>query len=139
MLSFFLVFFIGTTSGILFCGILDVPSRGIGTIEAGVGALVPVSVTVVDARTIPWSGRTTHGSLYVCLTPGSVPASPSIRLSSSEENSFACADANSEESCTIVSVKVATVAYDNIENADEKHKYEIISINEKGSRRGSTI
>ena len=31
-------------------------------------------------------------------------------LSSSEEISFACADANYEESCAIVSVKVATVA-----------------------------
>ena len=38
-----------------------------------------VGVTVVDARTIPWSGRTTPGSLSVCHTPGSVPASPFIR------------------------------------------------------------
>ena len=69
MSSFFLAFFIATTSGILFCGILDVPSIGLGTLEAGVRALVPVGVTVVDARTIPWSGRTTPGSLSVCPTP----------------------------------------------------------------------
>ena len=47
MSSFFLVFFIATTFGILFCGILDVPSIGLGTLEAGVRALVPVGVTVV--------------------------------------------------------------------------------------------
>ena len=79
MSSFFLVLFISTTSGILFCGILDVPSIGLGTLEAEVRELVPVGVTVVDARTIPWSGRTTPGSLSVCPTPGSVPDSPSIR------------------------------------------------------------
>ena len=79
MSSFFLFFFIATTSGILFCGILDVPSIGLGTLESGVRALVPVGVTVVDARTIPWSGRTTPGSLSVCPTPGSVPNSPSSR------------------------------------------------------------
>ena len=62
-----------------FCVILDVPSIGLGTLEAGVRALVPVGVTVVDAWTIPWSGRTTTGSLSVCPTPGSVPASPFIR------------------------------------------------------------
>ena len=76
MSSFFLVLFIGTISGILFHGILDVPSIGLGTLEAGVRALVPVGVTVVDARTIPWSVRSTPGSLSVCPTPGSVPASP---------------------------------------------------------------
>ena len=79
MSSFFLVLFIATTSGILFCGILDVPIIGLGTLEAGVRALVPVGVTVVDARTIPWSGRTTPGSISVCPTPGSVPAPPFIR------------------------------------------------------------
>ena len=79
MSSFFLVFFIATTCGILFCGILDVPSSGLGTLEAGVWAIVPVGVTVVDARTNPWSGHTTPGSLSVCPTPGSVPASPFIR------------------------------------------------------------
>ena len=79
MSSFFLVFFFCTTSGILFSGILDVPSSGLGTLEAGVRALVPVGVTVVNARTIPWSGRTTPGSLSVYPTPGSVTAPPSIR------------------------------------------------------------
>ena len=79
MLSFFLVFFFGTTSGILFSGILDVPSSGIRALEAEVRALVLMGVTVVDAWTIPWSGRTTPGSISVCPTPGSVPASPSIR------------------------------------------------------------
>ena len=79
MSSFFLVLFIATASGILFCGILDVPSIGLGTLEAGVRALVPVHVTVVNARNIPWSGRTTPGSLSVCPTPGSVSASPFIR------------------------------------------------------------
>ena len=78
MSSFFLVFFIANTSGIL-CGILDVPIIGLGTLEAGVRALVPMGVTVVDARTIPWSGRTTPGSLSVCPTPGSVPDSTFIR------------------------------------------------------------
>ena len=78
MLSFLLVFFIATASGILFFGILDVPRIGLRTLEAGVRTLVPVSVTVVDARTILWSGRTTPVSLSVCPTPGSVPASPFI-------------------------------------------------------------
>ena len=53
MSSFFLVFFFGTTSGILFSDILDVPSSGLRALEAGVLALVPVGVTVVDAHTIP--------------------------------------------------------------------------------------
>ena len=79
MSSFLLVFFIATASSILFCCILDVPSIGLRTLEAGVRALVPVGVTVVDARTIPWYGRTTPGSLSVCPTPGSFPASPFIR------------------------------------------------------------
>ena len=40
--SFFLVLFFCTASGILFSGILDVPSSGIRKLEAGVRALVPV-------------------------------------------------------------------------------------------------
>ena len=72
MLSLLLVFFITTASGVLFCCIIDVPGIRLRT-------LVPVGVTVVDARTIPWSGRTTPGILSVCPTPGSVPASPFIR------------------------------------------------------------
>ena len=79
MLSLLLVFFITTASGVLFGCILDVPGIGLRTLETGVGKLVPVSVTVVDAQTIPWSGRTTPGSLSVYHPPGSVPASPFIR------------------------------------------------------------
>ena len=79
MSSFLLVFFIATASSILICCILDVPSIGLRTLETGVRTLVPVGVTVVDAQTIPWSGRTTPGSLSVCPTPGSVTASPSTR------------------------------------------------------------
>ena len=79
MLSLLLVLFVTTTSGVLFCCILDEPGIALRTLETGVGTLVPVSVTVVDARTIPWSGRTTPGSLSVCHTPGSVTASPFIR------------------------------------------------------------
>ena len=79
MSLFLLVFFIANTSGILFCCILDVTIIGLGTLEAGLRALVPVGVTVVDARTIPWFGRTTPGSISVCPTLGSVPASPFIR------------------------------------------------------------
>ena len=79
MLSLLFVFFITAASGVLFGCILDVPGIGLRTLETGVGALVPVGVTVVDARTIPWYGRTTPGSLSVCHTHGSVPASPFIR------------------------------------------------------------
>ena len=79
MLPLLLLFFITTASGVLFCCILDVPGIGLRTLETGVGTLVPVGVTVVDVWTIPWSGRTTPGSLSVCHTPGSVPASPFIR------------------------------------------------------------
>ena len=70
MLSFILVFFMANASGILFFGIRDVPRIGLRTLEAGVRTLVPVSVTVVDARTILWSGRTTPVSLSVSPTPG---------------------------------------------------------------------
>ena len=69
MSSFLLVLFIATAYGILFCCILDVPSIGLRKLEAGVRALVPVGVIVVDAWTIPWSGRTTLGILSVCPTP----------------------------------------------------------------------
>ena len=80
MLSLLLVLFVTTTSGVLFCCILDVPGTGLRALETGVGTLVPVGVTVVDAWTIPWSGRTTPGSLSVCHTPGSVPASPLYQI-----------------------------------------------------------
>ena len=79
MLSLIFVLFIAAPSG-EFCGcIIDVPGCGLRTLETGVGTLVSVSVTVVDARTIPWYGRTTPGSLSVCYTPRSVPASTFIR------------------------------------------------------------
>ena len=79
MLSLLFVLFITAASGVFLGCVLDVPGSGLRTLETGVGTLVPVSVTLVDARTIPWSGRTTPGSLSVCHTPGSVPASPFIR------------------------------------------------------------
>ena len=79
MLSLLFVFFITAASGVLFGCILVVSGSGLRTLETGVGTLVSVIVTVVDARTIPWSGRTTPVSLSVCHTPGSVPASPFIR------------------------------------------------------------
>ena len=79
MLSFLLVFFITAASGVFLGCILDVPGSGIRTLETGVGKIVFVSVTVANARTVPWSGRTTPESLSVCHTPGSVPVSPFIR------------------------------------------------------------
>ena len=79
MLSLLFVFFIIAASGVFLGCILDMSGSRLRTLETGVGTLVPVSVTVVDARTIPWSGRTTPGSLSVCHIPGSVPASPFIR------------------------------------------------------------
>ena len=79
MLSLLLVLFITTAYGVLFCCILDVPGIGLRTLENGVVTLVPVGVTVVDDRTIPWYGCTTPGSLSVRHTPGSFPASPFIR------------------------------------------------------------
>ena len=74
MLSLLFVFLIAAPLNVFLSCIFDVPGSGIRTLEAGVGTLVSVSVTVVDARTISWSGRTTPGSLPVCHTPGSVPA-----------------------------------------------------------------
>ena len=79
MMSLLFVHFIDTPSGVFLGCILDVPGSGLRTLEDGVGTLVSVSVTVVDARTITWSGRTTPRSLSVCHTPGSVPASTFIR------------------------------------------------------------
>ena len=73
MLSLLFVLLIPAPSSVFLCCILDVPGCGLRTIEAGVGTLVSVSVTVVDDRTIPWSGRTTPGIISVCHTPGSVP------------------------------------------------------------------
>ena len=75
MLSLLFLLFIAAPSGVFFGCIIDVPGSGLRTLETGVGTLVSVSVTVLDARTIPWSGRTTPGSLSVCHIAGSVPAS----------------------------------------------------------------
>ena len=74
MLSLLFVLLIPAPSSVFLRCILDVPGSGLRTLEAGVGTLVSVSVTVFYARTLPWSGRTTPGSLSVCRTPGSVPA-----------------------------------------------------------------
>ena len=73
MLSLLFVLLIHSSSIIFIHCILYVPGCGLRTLEAGVGTLVSVGVIVVDAWTIPWSGRTTPGSLSVCHTPGSVP------------------------------------------------------------------
>ena len=74
MLSLIFVLLFSAPSSVFLSYILDVPGSVLRTLEAGVGTLVSVSVTVVDAWTIPWSGRTTPRSLSVCHTPGSVPA-----------------------------------------------------------------
>ena len=79
MLSLLFVLLIAAPSSVFLSCILDVPGSGLRTLETGVGTLVSVSVTVMDARTIPWSGRTTPGSISVCHTPGSVLAPPFIR------------------------------------------------------------
>ena len=81
MMSLLFVILVLTPSGILLCCIFDVTICGLRTLETGVGTFVSVSVTVVDARTIPWSGCTTLGSLSVCYTPGSNPAPSSLRKS----------------------------------------------------------
>ena len=78
MLSFIFVILVLNTSDILLGSIFNVSGGGLGTLEAGVGALVSVSVAVVDAQAIPWFGCTTPGSLSLCSTPGSVPVSPSL-------------------------------------------------------------
>ena len=65
MLSLIFVILIPTPSNILFRCIFYGPGCGIRTIETGVRTLVFVSVAVVDARTIPWSGRTTPGSISI--------------------------------------------------------------------------
>ena len=78
MLSLLFVLLVPAPSSVFLRCIIYVPGSGLRTLEAGVGTLVSVSVTVVDAQTIPWSGCTTPGSLSVCHTPGSVPASTFI-------------------------------------------------------------
>ena len=53
MLSLLFVLLIPDPSSILLRCILYVPGSGLRTLEAGVGTLVSMGVTVVDARTIP--------------------------------------------------------------------------------------
>ena len=81
MLLFLFVILVVPPPDILLGGIFNVPGGGLGTLEAGVRALISVGVTVVDARDIPWSGCTTPGSLSVCTTPGSIPVSSYLRES----------------------------------------------------------
>ena len=64
---------------ILLGSIFNMPRGGLGTLEAGVGALVFVGMAVVDAWAIPWSGCTTPGSISVCIPPGSILVSPSLQ------------------------------------------------------------
>ena len=75
ILSLLFVLCIAAPSRFFLSCILDVPGSGLRTLETGVGTLVSVNATVVDDQTIPWSGRTTPGSLSVFHLPGSVPAS----------------------------------------------------------------
>ena len=84
MLSLLFVLLIHTPSSILFRCIIYVPGCGLRTLETGVGTLVSVNVEVVDARNIPWYGRTTPGSISVCHPPGSVPTPTSLRKSFQE-------------------------------------------------------
>ena len=79
MLSFIFVILFLTASDILLGRIFNVSGGGLGTLEAGVGALVSVGVAAVDARAIPWSNCTTPRSISVCSTPGSVPVSCYLR------------------------------------------------------------
>ena len=79
MLSFIFVILVLPSSDVLLCSIFIMFGCGFGTLETGVGALVSVGVAVVDARAIPWSGRTTPGNISVCSTPGSVPVPSSLR------------------------------------------------------------
>ena len=81
MLSFLYIILVLPSSDALLCSIFNMSSCVFGTLETGVEALVSVSMSVVDARSIPWSGHTTPGNLSVCSTPGSVPV-PSYLLES---------------------------------------------------------
>ena len=116
LLLLFVLLILAPYSVLLRC-IFYVPGSGIRTLEAGVGTLVSVGMTVVNDQTIPWSGRTTSGSLSVCHTPEVFqlpPFSESIFkrrwFSNRDEINYAWADASSDESCAMVSIKVATVA-----------------------------
>ena len=79
MLSLIFEILVLTPSGILFCCIFYVSGCRLKTLETGAGTLLSVSVAVVGARTIPWSGHTTPISLSVCYNPGSVPSPSSLR------------------------------------------------------------
>ena len=76
MLSLLFLLLIPAPSSVFLRCILDVTGCGLRTLEAGVVTLVSVGVTVVDAQTIPWSGRNTPGSISVCHTPASSVLSP---------------------------------------------------------------
>ena len=78
MISLLFVLLIPTPSSIFFRCNLYVTGCGLRKLVAEVGTLLSVSVSVVDAWTIPWSGRTTPGSLSACYTPGSVPTHTSL-------------------------------------------------------------
>ena len=77
----FFVILVVDPPDILLGSIFNVPGGVIGTLEAGVGALVSVGVAAVDVRAIPWSGYTTPVSLFVCTTSGSISVSSSLRES----------------------------------------------------------
>ena len=117
MISLLFVLLIPTPSSIFFRCNLYVTGCGLRTLEAEVGTLLSVSVSVVDAWTIPWSGRTTPG-VFLPATPLEVfqlpPLSESLFkrhwLSNRYEINFAWDDASSNECWAIVSVKVSTVA-----------------------------
>ena len=78
MFSFSFAILVKPSLDILLGRIFNVPGGGLGTLEAGVGALVSVGVAVVDTWAIPWSGCTTPGSISVCTTPGSIPVISSL-------------------------------------------------------------
>ena len=73
MLSLLFVFFITAAYGVFLGCILDVPGSGIRKLETGVETLVSVSMTVVDARTVPWSGRTTPWKSFRLSHPRKCP------------------------------------------------------------------
>ena len=62
MLSLLFVILIPAPSSVFLRCILYVPGCGLSALEAGVGKLLSVGVAVVDARTIPWSGRTKNAT-----------------------------------------------------------------------------
>ena len=73
MLSLLFVLFITAASGVSLGCIINVPGSRIRTLETGVGTLVSVSVTVVDAG--PWDGP----SIHYCHTHGNKCPHPSFK------------------------------------------------------------